>query len=151
VPKFSAATQIFSQREIQRRSGRLESIPANVDPDGFVTFARWDVSLMDRDPAAAERALAACRLEAITSQPGTPLPKSYLQGCIRSGCARHARAQIELLNAARPALEKPSPTARKTRHATQNSDCFTHSWEGKKTLFARAGRPRSSCCPWRGT
>jgi serine/threonine-protein kinase len=83
----------------------LKSIPANVDPDGVVTFAQWDVSLMDRDPAGAERAVAACRLEMITSQPGAPLPKSYLQGCIDlvRNDAAHARTDFE---AARPAMEK---------------------------------------------
>jgi tetratricopeptide (TPR) repeat protein len=83
----------------------LESIPANVDPDGVVTFARWDVSLMDRDPAAAERALAVCRLETITSPPGAPLPKSYLQGCIDLVRNDSARAQTDF-EVARPALEK---------------------------------------------
>jgi TolB-like protein/Tfp pilus assembly protein PilF len=83
----------------------LESIPADVDPDGIVTFARWDVSLMDRDPAAAERALAACRLEKIATQPGIPLPKSYLQGCIDLVRNDNARAQIDFA-AARPVLEK---------------------------------------------
>jgi len=96
----------------------LESIPANVDPDGIVTFARWDVSLMDRDPAAAEKALAACRLETITSQTGVPLPKSYLQGCIDLVGSDNARAQ-QNFEAARPALEKTvadSPQAA-VRHA----------------------------------
>jgi TolB-like protein/class 3 adenylate cyclase len=83
----------------------LESIPANIDPDGVVTFARWDVSLMDRDPAAAEKALASCRLETITSQPGAPLPKSYLQGCIDLVHNDTARAQTDF-EAARPTLEK---------------------------------------------
>src|SRR5918996_1118873 len=82
----------------------LGSIPANIDPDGIVTFARWDVSLMDRDPAAAEKALAACRLETITSQPGIPLPKSYLQGCIDIVRGDNAHAQTDF-EAARPALE----------------------------------------------
>ena len=83
----------------------LDSIPANVDPDGIVTFARWDVSLMDRDPAAAENALAACRLETITSQTGVPLPKTYLQACIDLVRGENARAQ-QNFEAARPALEK---------------------------------------------
>src|SRR2546421_900692 len=83
----------------------LDSIPANIDPDGIVTFARWDVSLMDRDPAAAENALAACRLETITSQTGVPLPKTYLQACIDLVRGDNARAQ-QNFEAARPALEK---------------------------------------------
>jgi TolB-like protein/Tfp pilus assembly protein PilF len=31
----------------------LENIAPNLDPDGVVTFSRWDVALMDRDPDAA--------------------------------------------------------------------------------------------------
>jgi tetratricopeptide (TPR) repeat protein len=83
----------------------LASIPANVDPDGIVTFARWDVSLMERDPAAAERALATCRLETINSQPGVPLPKGYLQGCIDLVRGDRTSAQKNF-EAARPAFEK---------------------------------------------
>ena len=60
----------------------LQSLPPNFDPDGFATFARWDVSLMDRDADAAEKALANCPLDTITSQTGVALPKSYLQACV---------------------------------------------------------------------
>jgi len=98
-------TEFFAKGSTTPMKAALESIPANVDPDGVVTFSRWDVSLMDRDPNAAERALASCRLETITSQPGAPLPKSYLQGCIDLMRNDTARAQIDF-EAARPALEK---------------------------------------------
>src|SRR5204862_146935 len=46
----------------------VESLPPNLDPDGVVTFARWDVSLMNRDAVAAEKALAACQLDTVASQ-----------------------------------------------------------------------------------
>ncbi len=80
-------------------------MPPNLDPDGVVTFARWDVSLMDRDVAAAEKALTACQLDTIASQTGVPLPKSYLQACVDlvRGDSSKARAEFE---AARPAIEK---------------------------------------------
>src|SRR5437899_2842975 len=83
----------------------LESLPPNFDPDGVVTFARWDVSLMDRDVAAADKALAACQLETIASQTGVPLPKSYLQACVDlvRGDAAKARTEFET---ARPSIEK---------------------------------------------
>jgi TolB-like protein/Flp pilus assembly protein TadD len=83
----------------------LESLPPNLDPDGVVTFARWDVSLMDRDVKAAEKAVAACQLDTITSQTGVPLPKSYLQACIDVVRGDAAKAQTEF-EAARPAIEK---------------------------------------------
>src|SRR5205807_10172503 len=60
----------------------LQSLPPNLDPDGVVTFARWDVSLMDRDVNAADKALTACQLDTISSQTGVRLPKSYLQAYV---------------------------------------------------------------------
>src|SRR3989440_404309 len=83
----------------------LESLPPNFDPDGVVTFARWDVSLMDRDVVAAQKALAACQLDTIASQTGVPLPKSYLQACVDlvRGDAAKARTEFET---ARPFIEK---------------------------------------------
>jgi TolB-like protein/Tfp pilus assembly protein PilF len=83
----------------------LKTIPADFDPDGAITFNRWDAALMERNPAAAENALAACRSEMISSQSGVPLPKSYLQGCIDLVRKDNARAQVNF-EAARPALEK---------------------------------------------
>jgi len=107
----------------------LESLPANLDPDGVVTFGRWDVALMDRNPAAAAKALAACRLDTITSQTGVPLPKSYLQGCIDlvRGDATQAKANFE---AARPALE--------TTVASSPQDATRHAQLG--LLYAFLGR-----------
>jgi TolB-like protein/Flp pilus assembly protein TadD len=83
----------------------LQSLPPNLDPDGVVTFARWDVSLMDRDPDAAEKALANSPLDTITSQTGVPLPKSYLQASVFLVRGDTAKAQTEF-EAARPAIEK---------------------------------------------
>jgi TolB-like protein/Flp pilus assembly protein TadD len=83
----------------------LESLPPNLDPDGVVTFARWDVSLMDRDVVAAEKALANCQLDTITSQTGVRLPKRYLQACVDLVRGDTAKAQAEF-EAARPAIEK---------------------------------------------
>jgi TolB-like protein/Flp pilus assembly protein TadD len=83
----------------------LQSLPPNLDPDGVVTFARWDVSLMDRNADGAEKALAACQLETISSQTGVRLPKSYLQACVDLVRGDAAKAQAEF-EAARPAIEK---------------------------------------------
>src|SRR5206468_12590735 len=59
-------TEFFAKGSTAPMKAALESIPANVDPDVCVTFARWDVSLMDRVPAAAERPLPSCGLATIT-------------------------------------------------------------------------------------
>jgi tetratricopeptide (TPR) repeat protein len=83
----------------------LESIAPNLDPDGIVTFSRWDVALMDRDPDAAERALTSARLENFVAPTGVPLPKSYLAGCVALMHKDAARAQQEF-EIARPILEQ---------------------------------------------
>ena len=130
--------EFFAKGNTASIKAALESIPANVDPDGVVTFARWDVSLMDRDPAAAERALASCRLETITSQPGAPLPKSYLQGCIDLVRNDTARAQIDF-EAARPALEKTVANSPQdpTRHAQLG---LLYAFMGRKEDALREGQ-----------
>jgi tetratricopeptide (TPR) repeat protein len=60
---------------------------------------------MDRDVDAAEKALASCQLDTITSQTGVPLPKSYLQACVFLVRGDAAKAQAEF-ESARPAIEK---------------------------------------------
>ncbi len=83
----------------------LESFAPNLDPDGVVTFSRWDVSLMDRDPEAAERALTSARLQNFVAPTGVPLPKSYLAGCVAVVRNDATRAQQEF-ETARPILEQ---------------------------------------------
>ena len=83
----------------------VQSLPPNLDPDGVVTFARWDVSLMDRDTDGAEKALANSPLNTILSQTGVPLPKEYLQACVFLVRGDTARAQTGF-EAARPKIEK---------------------------------------------
>jgi serine/threonine-protein kinase len=83
----------------------LRSLPPTLDPDCFVTFSRWDVSMMDRDVNAAEKALTNCQLDTITSQTGIALPKVYLQACVDLVRGDAAKAQAEF-EAARPGIEK---------------------------------------------
>jgi serine/threonine-protein kinase len=116
----------------------LASLPPNLDPDGVVSFARWDVSLMDRDVAAAEHALAACQLETVTSQTGVPLPKTYLQACVDlvRGDAARARQEFEV---ARPVLEKTVANSPEdaTRHAQLG---LLYAFLGRKEDALREGQ-----------
>src|SRR5438034_8066317 len=130
--------EFFSKGSTVPIKAALESLPGNVDPDGVVTFGRWDVALMDRNPAAAAKAVAACRLDTITSQTGAPLPKSYLQGCIDlvRGDATQAKANFE---AARPALETTVASSPQdaTRHAQLG---LLYAFLGRKEDAVREGR-----------
>ena len=63
----------------------LQSLPPNLDPDGVVTFARWDVSLMDRDAGAAEKALADLPAGYDRFADGSPTAEKLSSGVCRSG------------------------------------------------------------------
>ena len=116
----------------------LESIAPNLDPDGVVTFSRWDVALMDRDPNAAERALTSARLENFVAPTGIPMPKSYLAGCVALVRGDDARAQQEF-ETARPILEQVVMASPQDgiRHAQLG---FLYALMGRKDDALREGR-----------
>jgi serine/threonine-protein kinase len=123
----------------------LQSISPNLDPDGVVTFSRWDVALMDRDPDAAERALTSARLENFVAPTGVPLPKSYLAGCValvRNDTAR-ARQDFE---AARPILEQVVMKSPQDgiRHAQLG---FLYALMGRKDDASREGKRGEELTP----
>jgi TolB-like protein/Flp pilus assembly protein TadD len=123
----------------------LQSLPPNLDPDGVVTFARWDVSLMDRDADAAERALANSPLDTITSQTGVPLPKSYLQACVDLVRGNTAKAQTEF-EAARPVIEKL--VADGPQSGTRRAQLgFLYAFLGRKEDALREGKRAMELVP----
>jgi tetratricopeptide (TPR) repeat protein len=80
----------------------LENIPAASDRDGLLAAARWDLAMLERDYAAAEKVLTDSPLEDFPS--AGDAPKTFYQGRIAL-----ARGDIESAQryfaAARPALE----------------------------------------------
>ncbi len=81
----------------------LQNIPAGIDPDGVVTGARWDLAMMARDYASAEKILTDFPQEDFP-KPGD-LPKTYYQGRLAL-----ARGDIESVRryfaAVAPAIER---------------------------------------------
>jgi tetratricopeptide (TPR) repeat protein len=123
----------------------LESFAPNLDPDGVITFSRWDVALMNRDPDAAERALTSARLENFVAPTGVPLPKSYLDGCVALMRNDVARAQQEF-ETARPILEQvvmKSPQDG-VRHAQLG---FLYALMGRKDDALREGQRGAELTP----
>jgi TolB-like protein len=116
----------------------LESIPPNVDPDGIVSFARWDVSLMNRDTTAATKVVEACRVENVNSPSGVPLSKSYLQACIDllRGDTAGAQAKFELARSELEMVVAKSP-ADAVRHAHLG---LLYAFMGHKEDALREGR-----------
>jgi TolB-like protein/Tfp pilus assembly protein PilF len=115
----------------------LAEIPAGIDPSGLVTRARWDLAMLERDYAAAERAMAAYPLDVFQSD-GMPMPKSFFRGCTALARGDTAAAQTQFA-AALPAFESAMQQAPGTglRHANLG---LLYSFMGRKEDAIREGR-----------
>ena len=97
----------------------LEEIPTGVDPDGSVTAARWDVAMLQRDYAAAQKILDASSVNQLSYSIAGLTPKIFLQGCTYLAQGDNASAQ-QAFEQARPAFEgalKEAPNSAE-RHAS---------------------------------
>ena len=65
-----------------RLKSEMATVPPGNDPDGAVTAIRMDASLIDRDAAAAERALLASPLDTFSYYNGVDTPRSFFAGQI---------------------------------------------------------------------
>ena len=133
-----AYMEFFWKGTIGSITAALETIPASFDPDGVITFAKWDVALMNRDAEAAAKAVASCRFESVNAPTGISLPKSYLQACIDLVRGDNARAQLEF-EAARPSLEATVANSPQDgpRHAQLG---FLYALMGRKDDAVREGQ-----------
>ncbi len=89
--------QMWARGDLAPLKTALGAIPSTVDPDGVITWMRWDSRMLERDFAGAERAANSYAGDTLPSIGGAPLPKSYLRGCaaLASGETERARALFE--------------------------------------------------------
>jgi TolB-like protein/DNA-binding winged helix-turn-helix (wHTH) protein/Flp pilus assembly protein TadD len=81
-PKISLAyLEVVQNNNPAAGRNILQSIPPGIDPDGIVTEARWDLAMLERNYASAEKILADYRGEKLL-----PDPKTFYQG--RTALAR---------------------------------------------------------------
>jgi tetratricopeptide (TPR) repeat protein len=115
----------------------LAAIPASVDPSGLVTRARWDLAMLERDYAAADRVMAAYPLDVFQSD-GLPMPKGFYRGCTALGRGDAATAQTQFA-AALPTFESSVQQAQTSslRHANLG---LIYSFMGRKEDAIREGR-----------
>jgi serine/threonine protein kinase/Flp pilus assembly protein TadD len=79
----------------------LENVPASLDSDGEVALTRWDMAMLERDYATAEKLLSDVPLEVFKT---SVTPKTYYQG--RTALARGDNESAQRYFAATiPALE----------------------------------------------
>ncbi len=98
-----AYVEVF--QNIDPAAGRkiLQDIPPGVDPDGNVTLARWELAVMARDYATAEKILADFPLEDFPK--AGDWPKTFRQGCV-ARARGDTMAAVRYFVAATPSFEK---------------------------------------------
>jgi tetratricopeptide (TPR) repeat protein len=97
-----ACLEVF--RNANPTAGRriLQNIPASLDSDGLVALTRWDMAMLERDYATAEKILSDLPVEKFQA---SDAPKTYYQG--RTALARGDNESAQRYFAATiPALEK---------------------------------------------
>ena len=98
-----AYLEVFQNSDPAAGRKILQNIPAGIDPDGTVTGARWDLAMMERDYASAEKIVSDFPLEEFPK--AGDAPKTYYQG--RLALARgYIEAAQRYFAAASPDLEK---------------------------------------------
>jgi len=104
--------------DTHRLKSLLAEIQSGADPGGEVTTCHWDVAMIERDYAAAKRALENSKLNEFSYLNAGATPKSFFQGCVALAQGDAAVAR-KLFEAARPSFEngvKESPDSAE-RHA----------------------------------
>jgi TolB-like protein/Tfp pilus assembly protein PilF len=96
----------------------LNQVPPGVDPDGSITACRWEVAMLDRDYAAARRAIDASSAKELAYTGEGSTPRTFFEGCVALAQGNVLEAQ-KYFQAARPVFEdaiKEAPSSA-IRHA----------------------------------
>ena len=136
-----AQIEVVANCDLRAARAQLREIPAGVDPDGEVTLANWNLSMLERDWVGAEKWLADFPSDAFPDAG----PKSYYQAQIAL-----ARGDVEL---ARPLLEKGRP-ALESNVRNHPDDASEHAalgilygYMGRKEDALRESRRAVELCP----
>jgi len=136
-----AKIEIVTHSNLAAAKAWLRKIPAGVDPDGEVTLANWNLSMLERDWPTAEKCLADFPAEEFPDAG----PKSFYQAqtALARGDVELARTLFEKL---RPALESD------VRAHPENCDSHAalgrlYAFMGRKEDAIREGRHGVELCP----
>ncbi len=91
--------EFWAKGATARLKSEMASVSAGKDPDGAVTAFRIDASLIDRDPAAAERILQSSPLDTFSYYNSVDTPRSFFVGEIALMRGDHPTARAELAKA----------------------------------------------------
>src|SRR5438034_8141810 len=116
----------------------LNQVPPGVDPDGGVTAVRWEVAMLDRDYAAAGRAIDSSTAKELSYTGEGSTPRSFFEGSTALAQGDLTRAQ-KYFEEAQPVFEnavKEAP-ASAIRHANLG---WLYAFMGRKEDAIREGR-----------
>ncbi len=116
----------------------LNQVPLGVDPDGSVTSVRWDVAMLDRNYAAARRAIDASSARELSYTGESSTPRTFFEGCIALAQGDVPVAQ-KYFQDAQPVFEdavKEAPSSA-IRHANLG---WFYAFMGRKDDAIREGR-----------
>src|SRR5438876_4236053 len=136
-----AQIEVVANCDLAAARAKLREIPAGVDPDGVVTLPIWNLSMLERDFATAEKWLADFPSDKF---PGAS-PKSFYQAqtALARGDVELARTLFEKV---RPALEsnvRDHPAAAR-HHAALG---ILYGYMGRKEDAIRESRRAVELCP----
>jgi tetratricopeptide (TPR) repeat protein len=140
-----AYVDFWSSGDFAPLQAALAKVPPEVDPDGNVTWMRWDAAMLARDFAAAEMIAAAYKGDTLPSVAGVPMPKSYLQACaiFAQGEPERARPFFEAAQAVMENEVQASPSS-VMRHARLG---LLYSLVGRNDDAIREGRKATELQP----
>ena len=136
-----AQIEVVANFDLAAARAKLREIPAGVDPDGVVTLANWNQSMLERDWATAEKCLADFPSDGFPDVG----PKSFYQAQTAL-----ARGDVELAHTlfekVRPALEK------NVRDHPDNAIDYAalgilYAYMGRKEEAIRESRRAVELCP----
>jgi TolB-like protein/class 3 adenylate cyclase/Flp pilus assembly protein TadD len=110
--------ELWARGSTARLKSEMATVPPGKDPDGAVTAFRIDASMIDRDTAAAERALLTSPLDTFSYFNGVDTPRSFFAGeiALLRGDNATARAELEHARDLFAAYAKEAPDVAE-RHA----------------------------------
>jgi TolB-like protein/Tfp pilus assembly protein PilF len=144
--QVARATMLQTSGDLDAASRTLAMIPAAADPDGWVSYARWQLALVRHQPDAALATLEHAPAWLVNHWPNTRAPVALLraQALVQKGEAGLARAAfLEAQQALEGLLDKP-----RTQAGAQSYLAFVYAGLGQKEAALESGRHATETLPY---
>lgn len=143
--QVSRVVMLQTSGDLDAASKALAMIPAGIDPDGSVTFARWQLALVRRQPDAALAAVEHAPALLVNAWPSTRVPVALLraQALARKGETGPARAAfLEAQKTLEALLDNP-----RTQAEAQSYLALVYAGLGQKEAALQSGRRATETLP----